>query len=194
VHNEPPVPGLHALWQNQHTEADRVSADDIRRKSERLQDTARRRIMAFYLMAAGNAGIPLALMWFLPELRLALGYLVATAVVLVSYVRRRSALLTLPPAAAHAQGLAFFRELLARERDYRRDGTRWFTIAPALNILVLSAVYVRSALFHGTAVELALIAVVVATHAVLLARIVQRLRGEVRAFQRQIDALDGLTA
>ena len=35
---------------------------------------------------------------------------------------------------------------------------------------------------------------VVATHAVLLARIVQRLRGEVRAFQRQIDALNGLTA
>ena len=41
------------------------------------------RIMAFYLMVAGNAGIPLALMWFLPELRFALGYLVATAVVLV---------------------------------------------------------------------------------------------------------------
>jgi len=103
-------------------------------------------------------------------------------------------LLTPPPAAAHAQGLAFLRELLARERDYRREGTRWFTIGPALNIIVLCAVYVRSSLFHGTAVELAVIGDVVVTHAVLLARIVQRLRGEVRAFQRQIDALDGLTA
>jgi hypothetical protein len=194
VHNEPPLPGVHALWQSQHAEGERVSAEDIRRKSERLQQTARRRTTAFYLMGAGNAGIPLALMWFLPELRLALGYLVVTAVVLVSYVRRRSAFLTLPPAAAHAQGLAFFRELLARERDFRRDSTRWFTIGPALNIIVLCAVYVRSSLFHGTAVELAVVGVVVATHAVLLARIVQRLRGEVRAFQRQIDALDGLTA
>ena len=104
VHNEPPVPGLHALWQNQRAEGDRVSAEDTRRKSERLQQIARRRITAFYLMGAGNAGIPLALMWFLPELRLALGYLVATAVVLVSYVRRRGALLTLPPPRRRRRG------------------------------------------------------------------------------------------
>ena len=40
---------------------------------------------AIYMSGAGNAGIPLVLMWFLPELRVGLGYLVVTALVLVAY-------------------------------------------------------------------------------------------------------------
>jgi hypothetical protein len=171
-----------------------MSADAVRRKSEQLQEGARRRIAAFYAMGAANAGIPLVLMWFLPELRLALGYLVLTAVFLVSYVRRRSGFRTVSPAMTPAQGLAFFRHLLERERDFRRDSTRWFTIGPALNILVLSLVYIASPLFHGTTGELAAIAMVLTTHVFVLARIVQRLRKEAHGFQVELDALDGLTA
>jgi hypothetical protein len=171
-----------------------MSVDAVRRKSEQLQNNARRRIAAFYAMGAANAGIPLVLMWFLPELRLGLGYLVLTAVFLVSYVRRRSTFLTVSPAMTPAQGLAFFRHLLERERDFRRDSTRWFTIGPALNIIVLSLVYIASPLFHGTTVELAAIAMILTTHVFVLARIVQRLGKEARGFQVELDALDGLTA
>jgi putative flippase GtrA len=171
-----------------------MSVDAVRRKSQQLQDNARRRIAAFYAMGAANAGIPLVLMWFLPELRLGLGYLVLTAVFLVSFVRRRSGFRTVSPSMTPAQGLAFCRELLARERDFRRDSARWFTIGPALNIIVLTLVYVASPLFHGTTAELAVIGMILATHVFLLARIVQRLRKEARGFQTEIDALDGLAA
>jgi len=81
-----------------------MSIDAVRRKSQQLQDNARRRIAAFYAMGAANAGIPLVLMWFLPELRLGLGYLVLTAVFLVSYVRRRSGFRTVSPSMTPAQG------------------------------------------------------------------------------------------
>ena len=93
-----------------------------------------------------------------------------------------------------AQGLAFYRDLLARERDFRRDSTRWFTIGPALNIIVLSLVYIASPLFHGTTAELAVIGMILATHVVVLARIGPRLRNEARKFQTEIDALEGLAA
>ena len=158
------------------------------------KDSARRRIAAFYAMGAANAGIPLVVMWFLPELRLGLGYLVLTAVFLVAFVRRRSGSRTVSPSMTPAQGLAFYRDLLARERDFRRDSTRWFTIGPALNIVVLSLVYVASPLFHGTTAELAVIGMILATHVVVLARIAPRLRNEARKFQTEIDALDGLAA
>jgi hypothetical protein len=171
-----------------------MSVDAVRRKSQQLQDNARRRIAAFYAMGAANAGIPLVLMWFLPELRLGLGYLVLTAVFLVSYVRRRSGFRTVFPSMTPAQGLAFYRDLLARERDFRRDSTRWFTIGPALNIIVLSLVYIASPLFHGTTAELAVIGMTLATHVVVLARIGPRLRNEARKFQTEIDALEGLAA
>ena len=102
-----------------------MSVDAVRRKSEQLQDNARRRSAAFYAMGAANAGIPLVLMWFLPELRLGLGYLVLTAVFLVSYVRRRSGFRTVSTSMTPAQGIAFCRDLLTRERDFRRHSTRW---------------------------------------------------------------------
>ena len=171
-----------------------MSIDAVRRKSQQLQDNARRRIAAFYAMGAANAGIPLVLMWFLPELRLGLGYLVLTAVFLVSYVRRRSGFRTVSPSMTPAEGLAFYRDLLARERDFRRDSTRWFTIGPALNIIVLSLVYIASPLFHGTTAELVVIGMILVTHVVVLARIGPRLRNEARKFQTEIDALEGLAA
>ena len=189
-----PLSDPRALWQNQPTEGVSMSVDAVRRKSQQLQDNARRRIAAFYAMGAANAGIPLVLMWFLPELRLGLGYLMLTAVFLVSYVRRRSGFRTVSPSMTPAEGLAFYRDLLARERDFRRDSTRWFTIGPALNIIVLSLVYIASPLFHGTTAELAVIGMILATHVVVLARIGPRLRNEARKFQTEIDALEGLAA
>ena len=187
-----PLSDPRALWQNQPTEGVSMSVDAVRRKSQQLQNNARRRIAAFYAMGAANAGIPLVLMWFLPELRLGLGYLVLTAVFLVSYVRRRSGFRTVSPSMTPAEGLAFYRDLLARERDFRRDSTRWFTIGPALNIIVLSLAYIASPLFHGTTAELAVIGMILATHVVVLARIGPRLRNEARNFQTEIDALEGL--
>lgn len=189
-----PLSDPRALWQNQPTEGVSMSVDAVRRKSQQLQDNARRRIAAFYAMGAANTGIPLVLMWFLPELRLGLGYLMLTAVFLVSYVRRRSGFRTVSPSMTPAEGLAFYRDLLARERDFRRDSTRWFTIGPALNIIVLSLVYIASPLFHGTTAELAVIGMILATHVVVLARIGPRLRNEARKFQTEIDALEGLAA
>jgi hypothetical protein len=187
--NEPPAPDLHALWQNQPAEGVTMSVAEVRRKSQELHDKARRRVLAIYLMGAGNAGLPLILIWFVPELRFALGYLVLTALALVYYVRRRSSLRALPPEVTPAQSLAFYRQLLERERDYRRESARWFTIGPGLNIIVLGLAYVSSPLFRGTTPEILFMASVLLAHAVVLTRAARRLGSEARKYQVELDGL-----
>ena len=162
-----------------------MSVAEVRRRSHELQDKARRRLAAIYVAGAGNAGIPLILMWFLPELRLALGYLV----VLVSFVRHRSTVQAVSPEMTADQGLAFYRQALERERDVRRDSTWWFTVGPALNILILGLAYIRSPLFHGTMPEVSVVTAVLVTHVIVLARVVRKLHGEARAYQRDLDLL-----
>ena len=166
-----------------------MSVAEVRRRSHELQDKARRRLAAIYVAGAGNAGIPLILMWFLPELRLALGYLVVTAVFLVSFVRHRSTVQAVSPEMTADQGLAFYRQALERERDVRRDSTWWFTVGPALNILILGLAYIRSPLFHGTMPEVSVVTAVLVTHVIVLARVVRKLQGEARAYQRDLDLL-----
>lgn len=166
-----------------------MSVAEVRRRSHELQDKARRRLAAIYVAGAGNAGIPLILMWFLPELRLALGYLVVTAVFLVSFVRHRSTVQAVSPEMTADQGLAFYRQALERERDVRRDSTWWFTVGPALNILILGLAYIRSPLFHGTMPEVGGLTAILVTHVIVLARVVRKLQGEARAYQRDLDLL-----
>lgn len=185
--NEPPVDDVRALWQSQQVEGGRMSASDVHRKSEELQQKVRRRSTAMYLIGAANAGFPLILMWFLPGLRLGLGYLVFTAVMLVFYVRRRSAVRVISPDMTVAQGRTFYRHLLERERDFQRNSARWFTIGPALNIIVLTLVYISSPIFHATPAELAFIAAVLVTHAVVLTRVSKRLVAEARRYQSELD-------
>src|SRR5688500_8562168 len=192
--SEAAEPDVRALWQNQAAEGGSVSTAEVSRRSQELQNKASRRVVGFYAIGAANGGLPLILMWFLPELRLGLGYLAVTALFLVAFVRRRSDFREAPASMAAAQGLAFYRHLLERERDFRRDSTRWFTIGPALNILVLCLVYIRSPLFHGTAVELSIVAAILSSHVILLTRIVQRLRGEARRYQSELDALSSPAA
>jgi hypothetical protein len=185
--DEPPMEDLRALWQNQQTDGGRMSAADVRQKSQELQERAHRRVLAIYATGAANAGLPVILMWFLPELRLALAYLAVTAVVLVAFVRRRSAIRTIPSDMTPAQGLTFYRRLLERERDFRRDSARWFTVGPGLNIVVLGLAYVSSPFFHGTVLELSLMAAVLVMHVIVLTYGAGKLRGEARKYQLKLD-------
>lgn len=187
--NEPPVGDVRALWQSQQVDGGRMSASDVRRKSEELQQKARRRSTAMYLIGAANAGVPLILMWFLPGLRLGLGYLVFTAAILVFYVQHRSAVRVISPDMTVAQGRTFYRHLLERERDFQRKSARWFTIGPALNIIVLTFAYISSPVFRGTPAEFALIAAVLVTHVFVLARVSKKLAAEVRGYQSEIDEM-----
>jgi hypothetical protein len=188
--NESSVRDVRALWQTQPGEGGNMSVADVQRKSQQLQEKARRRAMAFYVMGAMNGGLPLLLMWFLPELRWGLGYLAITAVFLVAFVQRRSAFRLMPANMTAAQGLAFYRRLLERERDFRTESTWWFTVGPGLNIIVLTLVYTMSPLFHRTPMELSIVAMTLVTHVIVLTRVAQKLRGEARTYQI---ALDGLT-
>jgi hypothetical protein len=192
--DEPLVRGLRELWQAQPTEGRVMSIEEVRDRSLKLQEEARRRILRMYVIAAANAGLPLVLMWYLPHLRLALAWLIVTAVCLTLFVHRRSMLRTIGPALTPAEGLTFYRRLLERERDFHRDGTRWFTIGPALNILMLGVVYAASPLFHGTAPEIAVMTTIFATHVAVLAVVARRLRGRADKYQVELDELTSLTA
>jgi len=189
VDNERPVDGVRTLWQNQPVDGSPMSASDVRRKSEELEKKTRRRQRGMYVIGAAEAGVPLILMWFLPELRLALAYLVLTAAVLVFYVRRRSAARAISPDMTVAEGRAFYRQLLERERDFRRSSIKWFTIGPTLNIIVLTFAYVSTPAFHATTAALAVIAVVLVTHVVVLIRISKKLNAEARKYQSELNKI-----
>lgn len=189
VDNERPVDGVRTLWQNQPVDGSPMSASDVRRKSEELEKKTQRRLRAMYVIGAANAGLPLILMWFLPELRLALAYLVLTAAVLVFYVRRRSAARAISPDMTVAQGRAFYRQLLERERDFRRSSVKWFTIGPSLNIIVLTFAYVSTRAFHAAPAALAIIAVVLVTHVVVLTSIAKKLSAEARRYQSELNEI-----
>ena len=105
------------------------------------------------------------------------------------FVRRRSALRTLAPAWTPSEGLTFYQRLLEHERDFQRDSVRWFTIGPALNILMLGFVYAASPLFHGTAPEIAVMTTIFATHVVALTLVARRLRGLADKCQVELDEL-----
>jgi hypothetical protein len=192
--DEPLIGGLRALWQTQPTEGRAMSIQEVRDRSLKLQEEARRRVVRMYAAAAANAGLPLVLMWYLPQLRLALAWLIATAVFLTLFVWRRSALRTLAPAWTPSEGLTFYRRLLEHERDFRLDSVWWFTIGPALNILVLGGVYAASPFFRGTAPEIAGMAVIFTTHAVVLTLVARRLRGLAGKCQVELDELTAMTA
>jgi uncharacterized membrane protein YjjP (DUF1212 family) len=189
MENESSATDVRALWQNQPVSGGSMSTADVRRKFLEIQQTVRRRKVVLFAAGALNAGLPLMLMWFLPSLRLGLAYLTLTALVLITFVHRRSKFQTIAPDMTAAQGLAFYRGLLARERDFRRASTRWFTIGPALNIVVLALVYMMSPLFHGTASEVSIIAAILTTHAIVLTRIAQRLQREAHSYQIELDRL-----
>jgi hypothetical protein len=192
--DEPLDRGLRALWQAQPTEGRVMSIEEVRDRSLKLQEEARRRVVRMYVIAAGNIGSPLVLMWFLPHLRPALAWLAATGVFLMWFVQRRSVLRTVAPAWTPAEGATFYRRLLEHERDFQRESSRWFTIGPALNILVLAAVYAASPLFRATVPEIAVMATILATHVVLLVIILKRLRGLAAKYQTELDELTTLTA
>jgi hypothetical protein len=166
-----------------------MSSAMVRQRSETLLGKARRRVAIMYAAGVGNVGLSLALMWFAPALRPGLGYLVVTALALVVWVRRSHSQRTLAPDLAWAQGLAFYRSLLERERDFHRDSARWFVIGPAANIVVLGLVYVASPLFRGSASELLFMAMVLAAHIVILTQAYRRLRREAATYQAELDAV-----
>lgn len=171
-----------------------MSIEEVRDRSLKLQNEARRRVVLMYAIAAANIGLPLVLMWFLPHLRPALAWLVVTAVSLMWFVQRRSVLRTVAPAWTPAEGVTFYRRLLEHERDFRRECRRWFTIGPALNIVALGLVYAASPLFHGTVPEIAVMTSILATHAVALALIAKRLGALADKCQMELDELTTLTA
>ena len=164
-----------------------MSASEVRRKSEELQDNARRRLIAMYLIGATNAGLLVILMWFIPELRFAFGYLALTAAMLVFFVQRRSRVRPMSPDLTVSQGLTFYRQLLERERDFRRNGARWFSIGPGLNIVVLTLVYMSSPLFHGAPAEFGFIAAVLVTHVIVLTQVSKRLNAEASRYQAELE-------
>jgi len=140
-----------------------------------------------YGIGGAETAIPLILMWFLPGFRLALGYLAFTAVTLVLFVRRRSGVRDISPEMTVGDGRTFYRQLLERERDFQRSSARWFTIGPALNSIVLTFVYVSSPVFHGTRVEIALIAAVLVTTVVVLTHLARTFAAEARRYQSELD-------
>jgi hypothetical protein len=187
--NDPAGTDVRALWQSQQPDGGRMSASDVHRHSEELQKKARRRLMGMYIIGAANAGLPVILMWFLPELRLGLGYLAVTAAILVFYVRRRTIVRPISPEMTVSDGRAFYRHLLERERDFRRNSARWFTIGPGLNIIVLTSVYVSSSLFHGAPAELAVIAAVLLAHVVVLTGVSMKLTAEATRYQSELEKM-----
>ena len=81
----------------------------------------------------------------------------------------------------------YIRYLLERERDFRRNSARWFTIGPALNGIALTLVYISSPVFHGTQVQVALIAADLVTTVTVLTHLARKFAADARRYQSELD-------
>ena len=129
-------------------------------------------------------------MWFLPELRLGLGYLVVTALVLVAYVRRRSLFRTVSPDMTAAQGLVFYRHLLERERISSGQRALVHHWSRAEYHRAQPGLYQQSA-FPRHRGEIAVMALILATHAIVLTLVAGRMGEEARRYQTELEAVGG---
>jgi hypothetical protein len=126
---------VRTLWQTQPPEEESISMDDIRRRARALEGKVRRQDAIMVLCAVTNIAAFIAVMWYLPHLRIVSAIVIATVIAIVSqYWRRRpsrqQAIDSLTSTAVNPC-IDFYRSALLRKRDMERQLWAWF-LPPAI--------------------------------------------------------------
>lgn len=187
--NESGGPDLRDVWQAQPEMEPRMSTDEIRGKVRSLEQESRRRSLG--LIACGAVIVPswLAVAWYLPDFRLMATIGLATALWIVYHARRYTSARRPAVDMTSSPSLAFYRELLERERDWHRRLPVWFLSPAALSQAVIALTFYSSARFAHTAVFFAMLAWLVGGGGAVLLVGLKRSRREADRWQRELDAL-----
>jgi hypothetical protein len=180
---------LMSLWQSQPEEEGRMTFDQIRQKVDVVDKERRRRAVGFYACAAIIVPSWLAVMWFLPDLRIAAAAALATAFWLVYQVHRRSAARLVPVEQATQPGLVFYRGVLERERDFHRGLPMWFVPPVTVSTAAIVAGFLTTQRFAHTAALFGVVTWIISGTAVALVLAVKKSRRAADRLQHDIDAL-----
>ena len=187
--NDPPPHDMSKVWQNQSVEVVQMSLDEIRRKAHKFENRISRRNRREYIAVAVVIAVCTGRIVISNNLVVNIGggLLIAGLLYIVYQIHKKGSARTIPSDAAFANGIAFYRSELERQRDLNRQVWSWY-IGPLLPVwwlptwgLAAANEYsVRSLMVRGTVVILVFVVV-----GVLNQRAARKL-------QRQIDALDAL--
>ena len=125
---------VQTLWQRQPLEARPLSIDDVRRRARALDAKVRRQDAIMILSAIVNTGAFVAVMWYLPQLRIVAAIIIATVIaIVIQYRRRRPSRQAIDylMSATSNPCVDFYRTALVRKRDMARQLWIWF-MPPAI--------------------------------------------------------------
>ena len=131
---------LKSLWQNHSVEPVQMSLEEIRQKAEGFQKTIRNRNLREYVASVFVFAGSGYFMWRFPELRLAVGLLLAGTIYVLYQLHTRGAAKTMPEALALRTCLEFHRRELERQRDLSRDVWKWYLLPFVPGLLAVVAV------------------------------------------------------
>ena len=140
MENELPPDNLKSLWQNQSVETVQISLEQVRQKADSFQKRIRNRNLREYVAAAFVFAGSGYLLWRIPELRLAVGLLLAGTIYVLYQLHTRGAAKTVPESLALDTCLAFHRRELERQRDLVRDVWKWYLLPFVPGLLAVVAV------------------------------------------------------
>ena len=117
-----------------------MSLEEIRQKAEGFQKTIRNRSLREYVASAFVFAGSGYFMWRFPELRLAVGLLLAGTIYVLYQLHTRGAAKTVPASLALDTCLEFHRRELERQRDLSRDVLKWYLLPFVPGLLAVVAV------------------------------------------------------
>jgi hypothetical protein len=186
------------VWQGQPVENVRLSLEDIRSKSRKLQKTVKRRNLREY--AAGLivvAGFAYYITAFASALiRAGCGLTIAGTLFVMYALHRRGAARAAPSEAGRSTCVDFHRKELQRQRDLLRGIWSWYLLPFVPGVLVSLFGFFVLAMEQPTAPARAPLiiltfAVTILGVAALFLVVAMLNRRAARRLQRDIDALDG---
>jgi hypothetical protein len=187
---------VRTLWQTQPQEGEPMSIDEVRRRARALDAKIRHQDAIMTVSAVINTGAFVAVMWYLPHLRIVAAIVLATVFVIVAgYVRRRPsrrAVDYLTPAALNPC-VDFYRTALVRKRDLARQLWTWFMPPAILGQAALIIGFVIAPPNVPRRMVLMALPVWILTDVIIFVFGWRNAQRVAKTMQRELDSLDSMT-
>jgi hypothetical protein len=187
---------VQTLWQTQPLEARPLSIDDVRRRARALDAKVRRQDAIMILSAIVNTGAFVAVMWYLPQLRIVAAIIIATVIVIVSqYRRRRPSRQAIDYLTSDSSNPCadFYRTALVRKRDMARQLWTWFMPPAILGQAALIIGFVIAPPNVPRRLVLMALPFWILIDVVIFGFGWRNARREAKKMERELDALDSMT-
>lgn len=187
---------VQTLWQTQPREARPLSIDDVRRRARALDAKVRRQDAVMILSAIVNTGAFVAVMRYLPQLRIVAAIIIATVIVIViQYWWRRPSRQAIDYLTSGSSNPCadFYRTALVRKRDMARQLWTWFMPPAILGQAALIIGFVIAPPNVPRRLVLMALPFWILIDVVIFGFGWRNARREAKKMERELDALDSMT-